>query len=231
MQRRQAEVDGPVLSKYKAELAGKLALAAAVRRGVIVRSLRLAWGFEDEELRERGALTRRYLVLASAAHRMAHAPWFQYFMTATICLAGVVVGISTDKSIPGARFQSPVLAAIDNLILAVFTLEIAVKMVALGLHPLWFFLDRWNCFDFVIVATCFVFKAPQLENRGNLVAMLRLLRLFRVLKLLRAFPELSIIVEALTAGVASISFVLIILFIFYYVYANIGMLLFQVRIF
>ncbi len=59
-----------------------------------------------------------------------------------------------------------------------------------------------------------------------MVAMLRLLRLLRVLKLVKALPELRIIIEALISGFSSITFVCVILFIVYYLYANIGMMIF-----
>jgi voltage-gated sodium channel len=56
--------------------------------------------------------------------------------------------------------------------------------------------------------------------------MLRLLRLLRVLKLVKALPELRIIIEALISGFGSISFVTIILFMFFYLFAILGMMLF-----
>ena len=61
-----------------------------------------------------------------------------------------------------------------------------------------------------------------MPDLSSLLSMLRLLRLMRVLKLVKAFPELRIIIEALIAGFGSISFVTVILFIFFYLYANIG---------
>lgn len=57
--------------------------------------------------------------------------------------------------------------------------------------------------------------------------MLRLLRLLRVLKLVKALPELRIIIEAIISGFTAISFVTVILFIFFYLWANIGMLMFS----
>jgi len=66
-----------------------------------------------------------------------------------------------------------------------------------------------------------------MPNVSSLLGMLRLLRLLRVLKLVKALPELRIIIEALISGFGSIFFVTIILFMFFYLYANIGLILFS----
>jgi len=102
-----------------------------------------------------------------------------------------------------------------------------VKVVAEGLTPLRFFHDAWNCFDFGIVFACYVFMLPFMPNLSSLLGMLRLLRLLRVLKLVKALPELRIIIEALISGLGSISFVTIIVFMFFYLYANIGLIMFS----
>ena len=68
---------------------------------------------------------------------------------------------------------------------------------------------------------------PFMPNVSSLLGMLRLLRLLRVLKLVKALPELRIIIEALISGFGSIFFVTIILFMLFYLYANIGLILFS----
>jgi voltage-gated sodium channel len=112
------------------------------------------------------------------------------------------------------------------LILAVFTVDIVVKVVAEGLEPWRYFSDPWNRFDFFIVLLCFVFLDPALLQFRNLIAMVRLVRLIRVLKLVRALPQLRIIVEAISSVLGQIAFVFVIVVIFFYLYANIGMIIF-----
>ena len=121
---------------------------------------------------------------------------------------------------------NPALDFCDNVILVIFTIDVVVKMIAEGNRPGHYFADSWNCFDFFIVAACFVFMLPFMPDVGSMLAMLRLLRLLRVLKLVKALPELRIIIEALINGFGSISFVTIILFMFFYLCANIAMILF-----
>ena len=66
---------------------------------------------------------------------------------------------------------------LDQFVMAIFILEIVVKLVAEGNRPLQFFTDAWNVFDFLIVVV------GLLPFGGSAVTALRLVRLLRVLKL------------------------------------------------
>jgi voltage-gated sodium channel len=142
-------------------------------------------------------------------------------MTLVILLAAAMIGLTTELNVAGkSSVDKSFLDAIDEIILAIFLLEIVVKVIALGQYPFTYFQEAWNRFDFFIVVTCYVFKLPGLPAIGSLLAMIRLLRLLRILKLVRALPQLRIIVEALFAGLGSMSFTSVIIFIVFYVYAN-----------
>ena len=147
-------------------------------------------------------------------------------MATTICIAGVLVGVTVDRSPPGSPDKSTVIPLIDNLILAMFTFEIVVKMTAMGHRPWRYFNDAWNRFDFFIVSVCFVFKTPVLASRGNVIAMLRLFRLLRLLKLINNMPTLQRIVDGLLRGFSSLRYVLLIGFFVWYIFAIVGNLLF-----
>jgi len=66
----------------------------------------------------------------------------------------------------------------DQIVMAIFIMEIVIKVIAEGNMPWLFFSDSWNCFDFAIVA---VGLMP--IGGGSAVTALRLIRLLRVLKL------------------------------------------------
>lgn len=144
-------------------------------------------------------------------------------MTVAIISAGILVGIEAEITRPE---DYPLLDVLDNVILAIFTLEIVVKIVALGKEPHSFFRESWNVFDFIVVFTCLVFLLPVAPKIGSLVSMLRLIRLLRILKLTKAFPQLRIIVEALVSSLGSMIFVIVLLFMYFYLSANIAMILF-----
>jgi len=195
-----------------------------------------AWGVDTEGISEvdddahtnQHPYLAAYLKLAAKAGELSYDKRFVNFMTFVICVAGVLVGVNTDLNFPGRGSLPtyPALDAIDAVILVVFSFEVALKIIAQGRHPLHYFHDNWNKFDFFVVFMCDVFAIPGLPKVGSILAMLRLLRLLRVLKLIKAFPELRILIEALISGFSSIFFVLVILFVFYFVYANIGLILF-----
>ena len=81
--------------------------------------------------------------------------------------------------------------------------------------------DRWNCFDFVVVAGSF------LPGSGSLLTILRLLRLLRVLKLLKAFPALQVLVMALISGLGSIAYIGVILVLVFYIFGILAMILYS----
>jgi len=205
----------------------------AETRKVIVHNLRCAWGYDDEERKEleEQALTHpilaRYKMLALRAEQLCRHRYFVSGMTLVICCAGILVGISTDLNIPGEVKPHPILRLLDSIILSIFAFEIVVKVISEGTKPLSYFKDPWNRFDFTVVALCGLFTIPGFPNVGNILSMLRLLRLLRVLKLVKTVPELRILIEALLGGFKSVTFVMIILFIVYFMYANVGMLLFS----
>ena len=113
------------------------------------------------------------------------------------------------------------------MILAIFCVEILVKVIGKFDRPWYYFhvpkkgLDRWNCFDFVVVAGSF------LPGSGSLLTILRLLRLLRVLKLLKAFPALQVLVMALISGLGSIAYIGVILVLVFYIFGILAMILYS----
>lgn len=143
---------------------------------------------------------------------------FQRFVTAVIVFAGLLVGLETYPSV--LQRHGGLLHSLDQIVLAIFTFEIAAKMGAHGKRPWLFFRDPWNVFDFVIVAACF------LPFNGSAVTVLRLLRLLRVLRLLHALPKLQVLVAALLKSIPSMFYVSVLLGLLFYVYAVAAVFLF-----
>ena len=87
-------------------------------------------------------------------NRLISSSAFQNSIILVIVIAGVLVGLGTFPSVT-SRFGTAI-NILDGLVLAIFTIEIVLKMVALWPKPQKFFLDGWNVFDFLIVAVCFL---------------------------------------------------------------------------
>jgi voltage-gated sodium channel len=132
---------------------------------------------------------------------------FERFIIAVILFNAVTLGLET---VPWAmdRF-SPVLLTLDHLALAIFVVEIALKLVAMGPR---FFTRAWNIFDFTIVM---ISLAPASEG----FAVLRAFRILRVLRLMSMLPSMRVVVQALLEAIPGMSSVLALLSLVFYVFA------------
>lgn len=144
---------------------------------------------------------------------------FHAFITAVIILAAGLVGVETNPDIEKRHHR--LLEVLDTIIVAIFTIEIAIRIIAEGKKPWRYLLDSWNIFDFLIVAACF------LPYDNQYVTVLRLLRLLRALRLLTAFPRLQILVGAIFKSLPSMGYVWLLMGLLFYVYAVAGILLFS----
>ena len=79
---------------------------------------------------------------------------FNNILFTLILLSAVIIGLET---YPGLATQyHEALSLIDQFIIAIFTIEIALKIISNGKRPWVYFSDPWNVFDFIIVAICLI---------------------------------------------------------------------------
>jgi voltage-gated sodium channel len=156
--------------------------------------------------------------MPALCHRIVHAAWFQRAVITAIILAGVLIGLETSQTLMASH--GALLHALDKIILAIFILEIVLKMGAHWPKPWRFFSEGWNIFDFIIVAGCLVPAA------GPSVAVLRLFRLLRVLRLITVVPRLQLLVGAMLRALPSMGYVAALLGLLFYVYAVMGVMFF-----
>ena len=113
---------------------------------------------------------------------------------------------------------------IFNLIFTfVFTSEVAVKMIGLGYKT--YISDRYNIFDLIVVLFSIVELVYTDEESGSKLGALRAIRLFRVFKLFKQ-GELRILMDSIAFTVGSIGNYTILLCLFIYVMALLGMSIF-----
>ena len=155
--------------------------------------------------------------------KIARSNWFNNTVLAAILLAGVVVGIETyDDEV---KEWLPLLHTIDWIILWIFTIEAAVKILAEGNRPLRYFQDPWNVFDFLIVVVCWLgVFLPGVD--AEFVAAFRLARILRVLRLVHALPQLKMLVDAMLKSIPSMGYVGIFLLLLFYIYGVMGVFIF-----
>lgn len=144
---------------------------------------------------------------------------FQILVIAFIGVAGVLAGVETSPALVAA--WGPWLRGLDHAVLAIFLLEILLKLAACGRQPLRYFADGWNVFDFLVVAVCF------LPAAGPFAAVLRLARVLRLLRLVHALPKLQLLVGALLRSLSAMGYVSLLLALLFYIYAVAGVHLFS----
>ncbi|GAB3849197.1 ion transporter [Nesterenkonia populi] len=131
----------------------------------------------------------------------------QRLVILVILVNAVVLGLETSPEMMDA--VGPVLVTIDVICLAIFVVEIALKLLAFGWR---FFRDPWNVFDFLVVGAALV-------PAGEGFEVLRTLRVLRVLRLISQLPQLRKVVGALLAAIPGILSTGLLLGIIFYVAA------------
>ena len=128
----------------------------------------------------------------------------QISITALIVINAIVLGLETSPSV--VLSYGSLLSLLDTVILAVFIIEIAIKMAYRGLG---FFKNGWNVFDFLIVSIALI-------PASGPFAVVRALRILRVLRLLSMVPQMRTVVQAFIMAIPGmLSIVALILLIFY----------------
>lgn len=144
--------------------------------------------------------------------------WFTNIIIILILINAVIVGLETYPNI--VQEIGSWLHILDQMLLWIFTVEIAIRLIgskSVGS----FFKDPWNVFDFVIIA------AGHLLAGSYYVTVLRILRVLRVLRAISVIPSLRKMVNALIKTIPSMGTIMLLLGLFFYVYAVIGTMLYQ----
>ena len=136
------------------------------------------------------------------------------FIIGVIIFNAVILGMETSPAIM-SRIGG-LLTVLDSICLAIFVVEIALKLYA---HRLRFFRDGWNIFDFLIIG---IALAPTSEG----FAVLRALRILRVLRVMSAAPSLRRVVEGFITALPGMGSVFMLMGIIFYIGAVIATKLF-----
>jgi voltage-gated sodium channel len=134
---------------------------------------------------------------------LAENPIFQRTIIVLIVVNAVTLGLET--SAEAMERAGPIISTLDNVILGIFVIELAVRIIAYGRA---FFRDPWSIFDFIVVSVALV---PATEH----FSVLRALRVLRVLRLATAVPQIRRVVEALLSAVPGLGAVVSILMLIF----------------
>lgn len=138
----------------------------------------------------------------------------QHVLIGLILINAIILGMETSPNLMAA--WGPWLMVADKTILAIFVLEITLRLMA---HRMSYFRDPWNVFDFSVVAIAL------LPASGPL-AVLRALRVLRVLRLITLVPSMKRVVGGLLSALPGLGSVSAIIGLIFYVSAVIATKLF-----
>jgi voltage-gated sodium channel len=134
-------------------------------------------------------------------------PRTERVIMALIVANAVILGLETSKSVMASYGR--VLEILDHIILAVFVIEIAARVIV---HRFAFFRDPWSVFDFIVIGIALV---PATET----FSVLRSLRVLRVLRLITGVPTLRRVVAGLLAALPGMGSIVLLIGLIYYVFA------------
>ncbi len=138
----------------------------------------------------------------------------QKFIIGLIVVNAITLGMSTSAYI--RENFGTALYVFDAVALSIYTIELALKVLALR-HR--FFSNGWNLFDLFIVGIAYIPAVGPL-------AVLRSLRVLRVMRLISAIPRLRAIVKSLALSLPSIGWISFLLLLVFYIFAVMATLLF-----
>ena len=145
--------------------------------------------------------------------------YFENAITIVILLAGIIVGLQTSKEIT-AQYGG-ILEIIDHIIIGVFVIEIFVGLLSESPRPWRYFYDPWHIFDFIIVAVCLLpLFLP--DSNTEFFAVFRLARILRLAKIFEKIKSLKILLTSLLRSIPSMSYVIILLALLFYIYGVIA---------
>ena len=154
--------------------------------------------------------------LARAA--IAH-PAFERAVIALILASAIIVGLETSPAM--IERHGAALHFANQIVIALFVAEAALKIFAVAPRFGQYFGNGWNLFDFAIVV------ASLIPAAGELALVARLVRVLRVLRLVSTVPQLRLIVSTLVRSIPSMGHVVLLLAVMFYIYGVTGYQLFH----
>ena len=154
----------------------------------------------------------------NTAARLVDSIPFTVIVVATIAVNAVALGLQTYDGLQ--ERWGGTLDAVNAACVAVFIIELTVRIAAYWPRPWAFFRNGWNIFDFVVVAATFV---PGVRQNSTL---LRLVRLLRVIRIVRVLPDLRVLLLGVWRSVPPLASIGAVTAMIVFVYGMVGWVLF-----
>jgi voltage-gated sodium channel len=147
------------------------------------------------------------------------AQWFTWTIVTVIVLNAIVLGLDTYPTLH-ERWGDQ-LFLLNELCLAVFVVELVLRLASYLPRPLGFFRDGWNVFDFVVIGAAFL---PGVRESATLLRLVRLARLFRIVRLL---PDVRVLLSGVYRSIPPLFSIGLVTALLLFFYGMIGWTLFH----
>uniref|UniRef100_A0AAY4EIK8 Voltage-dependent N-type calcium channel subunit alpha n=1 Tax=Denticeps clupeoides TaxID=299321 RepID=A0AAY4EIK8_9TELE len=160
----------------------------------------------------------------------------RYFeMSILVVIVMSSIALAAEDPVQANSPRNNVLKYLDYVFTGVFTFEMVIKMVDLGLllHPGSYFRDLWNILDFIVVSgalVAFAFSGTKGKDI-NTIKSLRVLRVLRPLKTIKRLPKLKAVFDCVVNSLKNVLNILIVYILFMFIFAVIAVQLFKGKFF
>ncbi|XP_023813404.1 voltage-dependent P/Q-type calcium channel subunit alpha-1A isoform X10 [Oryzias latipes] len=172
-----------------------------------------------------------------ACHYICTLRYFEMCILLVIAMSSIALA-AEDPVWPDSP-RNNVLRYFDYVFTGVFTFEMLIKMVDLGLvlHQGSYFRDLWNILDFIVVSgalVAFAFTGGGGNSKGkdiSTIKSLRVLRVLRPLKTIKRLPKLKAVFDCVVNSLKNVLNILIVYLLFMFIFAVVAVQLFKGRFF
>ena len=156
----------------------------------------------------------RQMSLQDKVRKLVETDRFTNAVMTVIIINAITLGLSTSESVMNSI--GPIIETVDDIALAIFVVELALKFYAYRLR---FFKSAWNIFDLCVVTV-------GLLPSGGGMSALRGLRVIRAMRLLSVIPQMRAVVQALLDALPGMGAVIIMISIVFYVFGVMATLMY-----
>ncbi|XP_034096054.1 voltage-dependent N-type calcium channel subunit alpha-1B-like isoform X2 [Gymnodraco acuticeps] len=166
-------------------------------------------------------------------HYVVNLRYFEMCILLVITMSSIA--LAAEDPVQANAPRNNVLKYLDYVFTGVFTFEMVIKMIDLGLilHPGAYFRDLWNILDFIVVSGALVaFACSGTKGKDiNTIKSLRVLRVLRPLKTIKRLPKLKAVFDCVVNSLKNVLNILIVYMLFMFIFAVIAVQLFKGKFF
>ncbi|XP_066923067.1 muscle calcium channel subunit alpha-1-like isoform X2 [Clytia hemisphaerica] len=167
-------------------------------------------------------------------HNIVHFRYFDWIIMLVILMSSITLAIEDPVHDDAPRNE--ILQYFDYFFTTVFGLEVILKVIDRGLvlHKRAYLRSFWNCLDAFVFAcnltSIILAKTAIGSNQSTVTQIVRILRVLRVLRPLKTIQrvrKLKVVFQCMIYSLKNVTFVLIITYLILFIFACIGVQLFQ----